>query len=104
MKKSILFKLLRTLRRINFLWILPWRIAVKYGLYKLFLAAREAGRKKVIVPIKNAAEASVVDGVEVYGVSTFRELYNHLLGRERIAPTTYHKESFYAQSRAEFQE
>lgn len=70
------------------------------GVLCLCLAAREAGRKKVIVPIKNAAEASVVDGVEVYGVSTFRELYNHLLGRERIAPTTYHKESFYAQSRA----
>ena len=29
LKKSILLKLLRTLRRIIFLWILPWRVDVK---------------------------------------------------------------------------
>ena len=36
LKKSILFKLLRTLRRIIFLWILPWRVDVKYHFTRLY--------------------------------------------------------------------
>ena len=35
MKKSIISKLLRIFRQINFLWILPWRAAVKYDFARL---------------------------------------------------------------------
>ena len=69
------------------------------GVLCLCLAAREAGRKKVVVPLQNVQEASVVEGIEVYGVSTFRELFAHLTGRVRLAPAYYEKEDFYTQSR-----
>ena len=36
LKKSILFKLLRTLRRLIFLWILPRRVDVKYHFARLY--------------------------------------------------------------------
>ena len=36
LKKSILFKLLRTLRRLIFLWILPRRVDVKYHFTRLY--------------------------------------------------------------------
>ena len=40
MKKSIPSKLLLILRRINFRWILPWRVAVKFELYKTWCDER----------------------------------------------------------------
>ena len=48
------------------------------------LAARDAGKKRIFVPEQNAGEASVVDGVTVYGVRDAAQLAAHLNGTEAI--------------------
>lgn len=54
------------------------------GVLSMCIAARDAGFKTVYVPKGNAAEASVVDRVEVYGVGNVAELVAHLEGKKRI--------------------
>jgi magnesium chelatase family protein len=55
------------------------------GALPLAVAARDAGLKGIYVPKENAREASVVEGVEVLPLSTFRELVD-ALGGEGLAP------------------
>lgn len=50
------------------------------GVLPLALEARRRGRRAVLVPQENAAEASVVRGITVYGVSNLAEAYRHLDG------------------------
>lgn len=57
------------------------------GILPMTISARDAGRREIFVPLANAEEAAVVDGVTVYGVRSVRELVGHLCGRERISPT-----------------
>jgi len=56
------------------------------GVLPMTIAARDAGKKRVFVPVGNVAEASVVDGVTVYGVESISALVSHFRGEERIAP------------------
>lgn len=56
------------------------------GVLCMCLAARDAGRHKIILPKANAREAAVVEGMTVYGASNFAQVYRHLLGREPITP------------------
>ncbi len=64
------------------------------GALCLALAAREAGRKVLFVPKDNAEEASVVDGVTVYGVSHIKELLSFLCEDTIPTPTVYDKQNF----------
>ena len=48
------------------------------GALPLTLEARARGRKAVILPLANVREASVVQGIEVYGVKNLREAYEFL--------------------------
>ena len=57
------------------------------GVLPMCVAARDMGKKEVYVPIENVGEAAVVDGIDVYGVKSFRALVNHLLGKEPIEKT-----------------
>ena len=57
------------------------------GVLPMCVAARDAGKKEIYVPIENTAEAAVVSGITVYGVKSLRALINHFLGKEPIAPT-----------------
>ena len=54
------------------------------GVLPMTLAARDAGKKRIFVPEQNAGEASVVDGVTVYGVRDAAQLAAHLNGTETI--------------------
>jgi len=40
--------------------------------------AKEAGFKEIYLPIQNAREAALVDGIAVYGAKTLREIINHI--------------------------
>lgn len=51
------------------------------GVLSLVACAQQKGFTRVFVPEVNAAEASLVSGVEVYGVSTLEQLLKHLLGK-----------------------
>lgn len=49
--------------------------------------AASVGKKRVIVPAANAAEAALIGAAEVIGVSHLVELVNYLRGEHTIAPT-----------------
>ncbi len=56
------------------------------GVLPLVAAARDAGRSRVMVSPENAAEAAVVEGIEVYAVRDLREAWDVLLEPARFAP------------------
>jgi magnesium chelatase family protein len=66
---------------------LDGRIKPVHGALPLAVMAREKGLKGLVVPTDNAAEAAVVEGVEVFGVSTLSEAFLFLNGDQPVAPT-----------------
>ncbi|MCH5285663.1 MAG: YifB family Mg chelatase-like AAA ATPase [Akkermansiaceae bacterium] len=56
------------------------------GVLPQAVAAREAGRRFLMVAAENAAEASVVEGMQVYAVESLSEAWQVLLDREQHAP------------------
>jgi magnesium chelatase family protein len=64
------------------------------GVLPMTVSARDSGKREIFVPYENAGEASVVDGISVYGVKNLRQLINHITGKEAIAPTVYDKSTF----------
>ena len=56
------------------------------GALPLTLEARAQGRKAVILPLANVREASVVQGIEVYGVKNLREAYEFLSKASELTP------------------
>ena len=59
------------------------------GVLCMAIAAKNAGRKKIFVPYENAQEASVVSGIEVYGVKNVLEIVDHFNGLRPLTPVTY---------------
>lgn len=49
--------------------------------------ARAHGKARVYVPVVNARQATLVTGIEVIGVASLKELYLHLKGEVKLAPT-----------------
>lgn len=66
---------------------LDGRVRPIQGALSMALLARESGRRGVIVPRENAQEAAVVEGVEVYGVSSLSEAVGFLCGELPLEPT-----------------
>lgn len=64
------------------------------GILPMTISARDSGRREIFVPKANAEEAAVVDGIRVFGVSSARELVEHLTGRALIRETEHTVESF----------
>ena len=64
------------------------------GVLPMTISARDLGRKEIFVPIENAGEASVVDGITVFGVSSLRQLVDHIKGKSLIQPTIFDKNIF----------
>ena len=56
------------------------------GVLPIALCARAAGKRGVIVPADNAAEAAVVAGLEVYPAKNLREVAEFVGGKVPIAP------------------
>ena len=59
------------------------------GVLCMAICALQNGKKKIFVPVENAKEASVIDGLEVYGVKNVCEVINHLTGYAEIQKYTY---------------
>ncbi len=57
------------------------------GVLPLVVKAREEGLKRVILPIENAAEGAVVDGIDIIGVRSLGEVVGFLNDDISIAPT-----------------
>src|SRR6516165_580907 len=57
------------------------------GVLPIALRARAEGKTGILVPAENAAEAAVVQGLQVIPVQNLREAAQFLEGETRIAPT-----------------
>ena len=58
------------------------------GVLPMALAAKELGVQELYVPRENAAEATLADGLTVYGVGSVPELCAHLSGARPLTPET----------------
>lgn len=58
---------------------------VKGGL-AMALEAKKQGYQKIIGPKNFATEASIVNGIEVYGVDNLQEVYQFLCGEKKLSP------------------
>jgi len=56
------------------------------GVLPIALCARSNGKRGVIVPAENAPEASVVEGIEVYGVADLVQAVNFIEGKAGLEP------------------
>jgi magnesium chelatase family protein len=52
-----------------------------HGTLAVAIGARRSGKERIVVPAANAPEAALVDGLQVIGVETIRELVDILDGR-----------------------
>lgn len=59
------------------------------GVLPMVIEARNNGIKRIFIPKDNEAEASVVDGVEIYAISSIKELILHLKGEKLIEKTVF---------------
>ncbi len=57
------------------------------GVLPMVIALRDEGIKDVFVPFENASEASVVNGINIYGVKNLLELVRHFEDVEPLLPT-----------------
>lgn len=57
------------------------------GILPQVIGGKEAGVTKFIVPFDNREEASLVEGVEIYGAKSLSEVYRHIMGEEEILKT-----------------
>jgi len=57
------------------------------GVLSIVHAALAAGKKRVIIPVANVQEASLIEGIDVVGVATLTQLVSYLRGELAIEPT-----------------
>ena len=69
-----------------------------HGVLPMCLAAKEAGIKELYVPLDNAKEAAVVEGIRVYGIDNVVQLVGHLTGSLSIEPAPDLNERYFAAS------
>lgn len=54
------------------------------GVLPMCIEAKKLGIQKIIVPIENAEEASVVEGIEIYGAENLSQVVDFLNNKEKI--------------------
>lgn len=57
------------------------------GILPMIIKAQEIGFEQVFIPKENSVEASVVKGIDVFGINNVEQLVNHLTGRKNINPS-----------------
>ncbi len=57
------------------------------GVLAMAISARQHGVKDFFVPKENAAEGSVVEGINIYGVDNIEEVISHITGFTTLTPT-----------------
>ena len=68
------------------------------GLLAIAQAVRASGRKQLIVPKRVAAEASVINGLEIIGAETLQQVVDHLSGHAIIEPEPCRAAEYFAAS------
>lgn len=57
------------------------------GVLAMVITAKQNGIENVFVPLENAAEGAAVEGINVYGISTVKQLVDHITGFDELKPT-----------------
>ena len=65
------------------------------GVLSIALEARKRGRKSLIVPEANAAEAAVIEGIDVIPVRNLRQAWDFISGEKRILPFVLDRRAFF---------
>lgn len=63
---------------------LDGRLRHTNGILPQILMAKEIGLKKIFLPKINTKEATIIKGLEIYGISSLVDLYKHLTGQKII--------------------
>ena len=74
---------------------LDGRLRPVKGCLAMAIYAREKGFKKMLVPSANAFEASVAEGVDVFGIENLRQAFDFLTGVQALSPIKYNLESLF---------
>lgn len=70
--------------------------AVK-GVLPVAIEARKRGKRALFVPEPNAAEAAMVEGIDIYGVRNLRQTFQFLGGEATLLPTRGDMSAFFEQ-------
>ena len=65
------------------------------GVLPMCIEAKNLNIKRVILPIENAKEASIVEGIEVIGVKNLKQVVNYLNDEEKIIPPKVNIQEFF---------
>lgn len=57
------------------------------GAINIAETAKRSGYKRIYIPSKNAAQACLIDGLDVIGVNCIKDIFLHLKGEKVIPPT-----------------
>lgn len=66
------------------------------GVLPVALEARRRRKQGVIVPEANAAEAAMVSGIDVFGVTDLRQTFQFITGETTLAPTRGNLDAFFS--------
>ncbi|OGT98494.1 MAG: ATP-dependent protease [Geobacteraceae bacterium GWB2_52_12] len=66
------------------------------GALSMAVAARRAGLAGIILPLENAPEAAVVEGLDIIGATSLSQVVEFLSGREMIAPCKVDLEALFS--------
>lgn len=69
------------------------------GVLAIALEAKSRGRLRVLVPEANAAEAAIVEGVQVFGIRSLYQAWKFLRGEEAITPFSLDRRAFFESHR-----
>ena len=59
------------------------------GVLPIAIAARDAGFKRILVPVHNGMEAAIIDGIEVIEAQTLFDVLEMLTERKEMTPVSY---------------
>ena len=68
------------------------------GVLPMVISAYQRGIKTVYLPIENAKEAAVIDGLKVYGIKSLKELVLHLTNQKLVEPYSVDVDSMFCQN------
>lgn len=74
---------------------LDGRVRPVKGILPLTLRAKQEGKKAILVPAENAVEASIVDGIYVYGIDCLRTAFDLLRGEGSVSPEKLDRVEFF---------
>jgi magnesium chelatase family protein len=77
---------------------LDGRVKAIRGALSIAVAVKEAGLAGLILPIENAAEAAVVEGIAVYGAETLPQVVEFLNRNQAMAPVTVNLQEIFSEN------